>query len=362
VTTLFDPIKLGNKQLKNRIFMAPLTRGRAGSDGVPDTLMTEYYRQRASAGLIIAEATAISAGGRGWLNSPGLYNDSQQAGWQQIAEAVHSAGGTIFVQLWHMGAAVHPDFINGATPVSSSAVQLAGQLPTPKGRDREFVTPRELTSHEINNLVQNFVRAARRAIDAGLDGVEIHAANGFLIDQFTRDSSNRRTDEYGGSIDNRLRFMLEVVTAVSKEIGADKVGIRLSPTNTVWGISDSQYRETFSRAVERLNGIDLAYLHLLEPQPDSGHGIATIDYLTPLLREKFDGLLLANGGYSRESADHTLNSGLADAVAFGMPFIANPDLVERYKTETTLSEPDTTRFYTEGAAGYTDYAPMTATV
>lgn len=362
MTTLFDPIKMGNRQLKNRIFMAPLTRGRAGSDGVPDTLMAEYYRQRASAGLIIAEATAISADGRGWLNSPGLYNDIQQAGWQQVADAVHSTGGTIFVQLWHMGAAVHPDFIDGATPVSSSAVQLTGQLPTPKGRDREFVTPRELTTHEIDNQVKNFARAARRAIDAGLDGVEIHAANGFLIDQFTRDSSNRRSDAYGGSIDNRLRFMLEVVTAASKEIGADKVGIRLSPTNSVWGISDSQYRETFSRAVEKLNNIGLAYLHLLEPRPDSGHGMATIDYLTPVLREKYSGLLLANGGYNRDSAELTLNKGLADAVAFGMPFIANPDLVNRYKTEAPLSEPDASHFYTEGAAGYTDYAPMTATV
>lgn len=358
MTTLFDPIILGGKPLKNRIIMAPLSRGRAGKEGVPGDLMAQYYRQRASAGLIIAEATAVNSGGRGWMNSPGLYNDAQQAGWQKVAKAVHDAAGTIFVQLWHMGAAVHPDFLNGEKPVSSATVKLTGKLATPLGRDREFVSPRSLSKAEITEQVQSFATAARRAIDAGLDGVEIHAANGFLIDQFTRDSSNQRSDEYGGSIDKRLRFMLEVVKAVCDEVGGDKVGIRISPTNQVWGISDSQYRDTFSRAVKSLNGFGLAYLHVLEPQPDSGHGMPTIDYLTPLLREHFSGILLANGGFDKTTGEAALSSGLADAIAYGLPFIANPDLVERYSVGAVLAEPDSASFYSEGADGYVDYLPL----
>ena len=357
--SLFEPVHLGKMQLKNRIIMAPLTRGRAGTEGVPGELMAQYYRQRASAGLIIAEATAVSPGGRGWLNSPGLYNDAQEAGWKKVADAVHEAEGRIFVQLWHMGAAVHPDFLGGETPVSSSAVRLTGQLPTPKGRDRKFALPRALSRDEIAAQVQSFAASARRGVDAGLDGVEIHAANGFLIDQFTRDSNNRRTDDYGGSIDNRLRFMLEVVAAVCAEIGAERVGIRLSPTNSTWGISDSQYQETFGRAAEQLGRFGLAYLHVLEPRPENGHNMhPTMDYLTPLLRERYKGTLLANGGYNKESGEAAVNGGLADAVVFGVPFIANPDLVERYRAGAELAKPDSALFYTAGAAGYVDYEPL----
>lgn len=354
-TQLFTPLQLGQYRLKNRIIMAPLTRGRAGKYGVPGELMAEYYQQRASAGLVIAEATAVSADGRGWLNSPGLYADEQQAGWKKVADAVHQAQGRIFVQIWHMGAAVHPDFLDGAAPVSSSNVTLQGQLPTPKGRDRKMTEPRALTRSEIDQQVQNFAQAARRAVDAGLDGVEVHAANGFLIDQFTRDSSNKREDEYGGSIINRLRFMMQVVKAVCDEIGADKVGIRLSPTNAVWGISDSQYEETFSQAVSQLNEFNLAYLHLLEPKPDSNHGMETIDYLTPLLRKKYQGLLIVNGGFTQDTAEHALTEKLAEAISFGAPFIANPDLVNRFKSGAELSAPKVELFYTEGAEGYVDY-------
>ena len=354
-TSLLTPIQLGQYSLKNRIIMAPLTRGRAGKHGIPTELMAQYYQQRASAGLIIAEATAVSKDGRGWLNSPGLYNNEQQAGWKLVADAVHQASGRIFVQLWHMGAAVHPDFLNDEAPVSSSNITLTGQLPTPKGRDRGMAEPKPLTQEGIKEQVQNFVQASRRAIDAGLDGIEIHAANGFLIDQFTRDSTNKRSDEYGGSIDNRLRFMMEVVTAVCNEIGADKVGIRLSPTNSVWQVSDSQYKETFSQAVTKLNAFKLAYLHLLEPKPNSGHGMETIDYLTPLLREKYTGLFIANGGYDKETAQDALNNQLADAISFGVPFIANPDLAQRFKNNDELSAPNPDLFYTEGAEGYTDY-------
>jgi len=358
MSDLFSPIQLGQQQLNNRIFMAPLTRGRAGEKGIPGELMAEYYAQRASAGLIIAEATATSHNGRGWLNSPGLFNDEQQAGWQRVADAVHTAGGKIFVQLWHMGASVHPDFLLDEEPVSSSAVKLTGTLPTPLGRDRPFTTPKALSRYEISQQVKYFAQAARRAVDAGLDGVEIHAANGFLIDQFTRDSSNQRSDEYGGSVDNRLRFMREVVDAVSHEIGADRVGIRLSPTNTTWGINDSHYRETFTTAVKQLDGFGLAYLHLLDPPPEHQHGIETIDYLTPQLRQHWSGNLLVNGGYNKTSGNAALSSGLADAVAFGSPFIANPDLVARYRTDSPLAEMNGDLLYSQGAAGYCDYRSL----
>lgn len=352
MASLFDPITIGNTPLKNRMIMAPLTRGRAGSNGIPDELMAEYYGQRASAGLLIAEATAISEGGRGWLNSPGLYNQAQQDGWKQVAKAVHEKDGKIFVQLWHMGAAVHPDFLNGEQAVSASEITLNGQLPTPKGRDRKFEKTRALSQQEIAQLVTNFAQAAKRAIDAGLDGVEIHAANGFLIDQFTRDSSNKRSDEYGGSIDKRLRFMTEVVAAVCKEIGSHRVGIRLSPTNSTWGINDSQYRQTFSRATELLNDFKLAYLHILESKPGED---SVMEYLTPVMREKYQGVLIANGGYDKNSANQAVEEGFSDAISFGMPFIANPDLVKRYQNEKPLNQPDSNFFYSEGAKGYTDY-------
>ncbi|ASJ70636.1 alkene reductase [Granulosicoccus antarcticus] len=355
MTTIYDPMNLGAVTLKNRIIMAPMTRGRAGSSGVPGELMATYYAQRASAGLLIAEATAVSADGRGWLNSPGLFNDEQQAGWSSVAESVHQAGGKLFVQLWHMGATVHPDFLDGDKAVSSSAIRPKGKHATPLGEGRELGTARPLSIEGISIQVQNFARAARRAIDAGLDGVEIHAANGYLIDQFTRDSCNLRTDDYGGNIDNRLRFMREVVAAVCKAIGADKVGIRLSPTNVSWGVSDSQYQETFTQAVKQLNEFGLAYLHLLEHLPGTEKAVAKLDYLTPQLRKYFDGPVLVNGGYSPESAQKALDSDLADGVAFGVPFIANPDLVARFETGSELAVPESQYFYTPDSAGYTDY-------
>ncbi len=358
MTTLLDPISLGGKTLKNRVIMAPLTRGRAGAEGVPSDLVAEYYRQRAGAGLIIAEATAISAEGRGWMNSPGLYTEEQQLGWKAVADAVHGEGGSIFVQLWHMGATVHPDFVGGEQPVSASTVALSGQLTTPFGRDRAFVAPRALSVSEIAERVEDFAKAARRAIDAGLDGVEIHGANGFLIDQFTRDSTNKRDDEYGGSIDNRLRFMMEVVKAVSLEVGADKVGVRLSPTNSVWGISDSEYNRTFTRAAEKLNEAGVAYLHLLEPHPDTGHAMASDAYLTPAMRECFTGVFLVNGGYDQASGEMAVKQGSADAVVYGQAFIANPDLPARFKAGAPLAEADSSTFYSDGASGYVDYQPL----
>jgi len=359
MNNVFSSITLGDYQLSNRIFMAPLTRGRAVENGIPNKLMAEYYGQRASAGLIIAEATAVDKKGLGWMNAPGIYNDQQQAGWKNIADAVHEKDGRIFVQLWHMGSTVHPDFIDGELPISSSAVKQQGSLTTPKGRDREFAVPQPLTKSQIAEVVQQFVGAARRAIDSGLDGVEIHAANGFLVDQFTRDGINQREDEYGGSIDNRLRFMMEVVAGVCAEIGSGKVGIRISPTNKVWGIKDSDPKATFSRAIKRLNEFNLAYVHILEPKPDSGHPMATDDYLTPILRANYQGNLIINGGYTKQTANDALTNNEAEAIVFGMPFIANPDLVERFHADAALTQPDSTTFYTSEAKGYTDYPFMT---
>jgi len=352
---LFSPMTLGDYQLPNRIFMAPLTRGRAVESGIPNALMAEYYAQRSSAGLIIAEATAVAKNGLGWINAPGIFNNQQQQGWRKVADAVHGEGGRIFLQLWHMGSVVHPDFLDGELPVSSSAVKQQGSLKTPQGRDREFAIPRSLPIADISEVVQEFASAAKRAIDAGLDGVEIHGANGFLIDQFSRDSINHRTDMYGGSIDNRLRFMMEVVTAVCDEIGSGKVGIRLSPSNSVWGIKDSNPKALFSRAVEKLNEFDLAYLHILEPKPNEHEP----EYLTPTLRGEYRGNLLINGGYSQTSAEQALVANEADAVTFGTPFIANPDLVDRYKKNAKLAIADSTTFYTSKEKGYTDYPVIT---
>jgi len=357
---IFNSITIGDYQLSNRIFMAPLTRGRAVENGVPNAMMAEYYGQRASAGLIIAEATAVAKNGLGWMNAPGIYNDEQQAGWKGIAKAVHEKNGRIFVQLWHMGSIVHPDFIEGELPVSSSAIKQQGSLTTPKGRDREFAVPKALTKSQIDETVQQFVDAAKRAVDAGLDGVEIHGANGFLVDQFIRDGINHREDEYGGSIDNRLRFMMEIVNAVCMEIGSGKVGIRLSPSNKVWGIKDSNPQAIFSRAVTLLNKFNLAYVHILEPKPETGHAMAASDYLTPVLRENYQGSLIINGGYNKQTANDALAKNEAEAIVFGTPFIANPDLVERFQTDAALTQPDRTTFYTSEAKGYTDYAFMDA--
>lgn len=359
MNNIFSSIILGDYQLSNRIFMAPLTRGRAVENGVPNAMMAEYYGQRASAGLIIAEATAVAKSGLGWMNAPGIYNNEQQAGWKGIAEAVHEKHGRIFVQLWHMGSIVHPDFLDGELPVSSSAIKQQGSLTTPKGRDRGFVVPKALTKSQIGKTVQQFVDAARRAINAGIDGIEIHAANGFLVDQFTRDGINQREDEYGGSIDNRLRFMMEIVHAVCMEVGSGKVGIRLSPSNKVWGIKDSDPKATFSRAVTLLNDFNLAYVHILEPKPKSGNSLAAADYLTPVLRENYRGNLIINGGFNKQTANDALANSEAEAIVFGTPFIANPDLVERFYSNTELSQPDRTTFYTSEAKGYTDYASMT---
>lgn len=357
MTDLFTKLALGDYELANRIIMAPLTRARSVEGAVPNAgLKAKYYSQRASAGLIIAEATAVSKQGLGWLDTCGIWNDAQQEAWSHVTKAVHDKGGKIFIQLWHMGAVVPPDFIDGAQPVSASNIALEGELRTPLDRKQKLVEPRALTLDEIQAVQQEFVDAARRAIAAGFDGVEIHAANGFLIDQFTRDGTNKRDDEYGGSIDNRLRFCLEIIEQTCAAIGSGKVGIRISPTNSVWGIKDSTHRETFGRLVERLNDYDLAYLHILEPEPNSGHVLETFDFMTPDIRKIYNGTYIINGGYTKESGNQAIADGVGDAVAYGLLFIANPDLVERFRIDAPLAEPDQDTFYTNDSKGYIDYS------
>lgn len=352
--SLFDPVQLGELSLSNRIFMAPLTRGRAGETRIPNDLMVEYYAQRADAGLIITEATAISPLGYGWAGAPAIYTERMVDGWKKVTEAVHKRGGKIVLQLWHMGRLSHPVFHDGILPVAPSAI-------TPQGRTRDgtgskpYVTPRALEADELPGIVEEFVKATRRALDAGFDGVEIHGANGYLLDQFVRDGANQRTDAYGGSIENRLRFPLQVVEAVVGEAGAGKTGIRISPTNTNGGTKDSDPVKTFSAYANALSAFKLAYLHVMEPFPESGKFFEGTPYVTPEIRKSYQGNMIVNGGYDLGSGNQAIANGLAQAVAFGVPFLANPDLVQRLKTGAPLNTPNPATFYAGGAEGYIDY-------
>lgn len=351
---LFEPIHLGAIALGNRIVMAPLTRGRSGIERIPNDLMTEYYQQRASAGLIITEATQISAQAAGWGETPGIYADAQIQAWQRITSAVHQQGGKIVLQIWHTGRASHPDFqLNGALPISASAVKPAGEIHTIQGK-KPFFTPRAANLEEIASIIQDFAQATRNARQAGFDGVEIHAANGYLIDQFLRDGTNQRQDAYGGPIENRVRFLLEVTEAVVDAWSADHVGVRLSPTNAFNDMTDSNPIATFTHAAQALNAYNLAYLHILEALP--GHMLAVEgERVSPYIRKVFQGPLMINGGYDAASGAAAIANQEADLVAYGVPFIANPDLPERFARQAPLNEPDPSTFYTRGAEGYTDY-------
>ncbi len=354
---LFDPIRIGRLTLPNRIIMAPLTRGRTGAAGVPGSLVAEYYAQRASAGLLITEATAVNREGDGWPSAPGFYTDAQAFGWRRVADAVHAAGGRIFVQLWHMGRAVLAQDLDGARPLAPSEIAATGEHRGKDGIKAPFAVPRSMSQKDIDRTIADFSRAAELVIEAGLDGVEIHAANNYLIDSFLRDGTNQRTDVYGGSAENRARFLIEIVEAVSRKIGADRVGARISPTNAVYGITDSAPETTFPTAARMLNRFGLAYLHILEPEPGSGHPMATnLKQAAPLIRAAYDGPLILNGGYDLNRAEAAISASAADAVAFGTPFIANPDLVNRFRHRLPLAAPDPDTFYTPGAAGYTDYS------
>ena len=347
---LLSPIRLGPIDLPNRVLMAPMTRSRADADGNPTAMMEAYYAQRASAGLIITEGAVVAPQGKGYPNTPGIFTDEQAAGWARIVGAVHGAGGRIFAQLWHVGRTSHPSLQpGGALPVSASAIAAEGELYTPAGM-MPFVAPRALDTDEIPGVVDQFRRAATFARQAGFDGVEIHAANGYLIDQFLRDGTNRRTDRYGGSLENRTRFLLEVVEAVSGVLGAARVGVRLSPLYANQGMHDSAPETTFGHVATALRAFDLAYLHVVEL------GSRPFDWQA--LRAAFGGHYVANGGYDRERADAAIHGGRADLVAFGTPFIANPDLVERFRLGAALHAGDRGTYYAGGAQGYTDYPTL----
>ena len=360
VSPLFEPLQVGALKLRNRLVMAPLTRGRAGKERVPNELMQEYYTQRASAGLIISEATQISEQGAGWSQSPGIHTEEQVKGWQKITEAVHQQGGLIYLQLWHTGRASHPYFQpNGELPVSASAIKAQGDAYTPEGK-KPYVTPRSLELEEIPGIVQDYVNATKRAQAAGFDGVEIHGANGYLIDQFIRDCSNQRTDAYGGSIENRLRFLLEITEAVVNEWTPERVGVRLSPTNPFNDMRDSNPIATFTKATEALNQFNLAYLHISEPLP--GHMLPVLavegERVGPYMRKVFNGIFMVNGGYDALKGATAIANNEADLVSYGIPFIANPDLPERYRTGASLNQADPSTFYTHEAQGYTDYPAL----
>jgi N-ethylmaleimide reductase len=360
---LFTPVRIGAVELKNRIVMAPMTRNRAGEGLAPTEMNATYYAQRASAGLIVTEATQVSPRGIGYPSTPGIYTDEQVAGWKHVTDAVHERGGKIFLQLWHVGRISHPSLQpNGELPVAPSAVAPEGNVMTYEG-PKPFVTPRALATAEIPGIITEFANGALLAKRAGFDGVEIHAANGYLIDQFLQDNTNLRTDAYGGSVENRTRFLLEVTEAVVSVWGADRVGVRLSPRGTFNTMGDSNRKATFTYAVSQLDRFGLAYLHLVEPVGGAmAGGLVDGERLSPRLRGLFAGPVIANGGYEKASAEAALENGEADLIAFGVPFISNPDLTERLAVGAPLAEPDRATFYGGGAQGYVDYPALAAVV
>ncbi|WP_285295686.1 alkene reductase [Aureimonas altamirensis] len=354
---IFEPVDLGPVRLRNRVAMAPLTRSRATPDGVPKEMHVEYYRQRADAGLIIAEATNISAEGRGYAWTPGIWTDSQVVGWRKVTDAVHEAGGHIYLQLWHVGRVSHPDLQpGGALPVAPSAVKANGQSFTEAGM-QDMVTPRALDISELPRVVDDYRHAARQAKIAGFDGVEIHSANGYLLDQFLRDGANKRTDAYGGSVENRMRFPLEVVDAVTEIWGAERTGIRISPVSPANDLLDSDPAEVFVPYVEELSRRKLVYLHVIE---GATRGERDVNRFKPWsLRDHFSGLYMANNGYTRDLALERVDSGEIDMACFGRPFISNPDLVRRLELGAPLAKWDESTFYGGDERGYTDYPALT---
>ncbi len=350
---LLSPAKLGPYALDNRVVMAPLTRSRASAGGVPRAMNVEYYAQRATAGLIISEATQISPEGVGYPGTPGIHSDEQIRGWRRVTDAVHAAGGRIILQLWHVGRISHPSLQpGGALPVAPSAIRPNGDAFTADGL-QPFVTPRALETFEIPGIVDDFRQAAENAKQAGFDGVEVHAANGYLLDQFLRDGSNHRTDVYGGPIENRARLLLDVIDAVTTVWNADQIGVRLSPINSFNDITDSDPDATFGYVARQLNGYGLAYLHVVETDMTGVASAQTFDKRK--LRNAFRGTYIANGGYDKARATEAIANGHADFVAFGIPFIANPDLVERFALNARLTEPDQATFYGGDERGYIDY-------
>ena len=358
-TDLFSPFTLGPLTLANRVVMAPMTRNRAGPGNVPVALNAIYYAQRASAGLIVSEATQVSPQGVGYPGTPGIHSPEQVAGWKLVTDAVHKAGGRIYLQLWHVGRISHPSLQpGGALPVAPSAIAPAGEAMTYDGM-KPFVTPRALETAEISGIVEDFRRGARNAREAGFDGVELHGANGYLIDQFLRDGSNKRTDRYGGSAANRARLLVEVMEAITGEWGADRVGVRLSPAASFNDMADSNPAATFSAAVNELNRLRLAYLHIVEPI--AGDSIAAGEMPDiRFFRKIWRGALIGNKGYDLARANAVIRDGFADLVSFAALFLANPDLPERFRRGGPFNPPDRKTFYGGSAGGYTDYPPISA--
>lgn len=351
---LFSTVSLGTLKLRNRIIMAPLTRCRAGEGDVPSASAPLYYAQRASAGLIVSEATQVNSMGIGYLNTPGIYTQAQIAGWKKVTDAVHARGGLIFLQLWHVGARSHPDFHGGKLPVAPSAVDPQFDILTPQGM-KKSVAPRALERNEIPQLVEDFRQGAKNAMQAGFDGVEIHGANGYLPNQFLHESYNQRTDDYGGSIDNRCRFLLQITRAVCDAVGSDRVGVRISPWIKLAGKIMQTAEETFEYLSGELDELEIAYLHLLEPLGGQPAGTKAIG---PALRQAFMGPIMVNGGYTFETGNRAIASGLADMVSFGTLFISNPDLPARFKQGAPLTPADKATYYTGGDKGYTDYPSL----
>lgn len=359
---LFQPTRIGDIEIANRVVMAPLTRGRSdeAAGDVPGSAMNvEYYRQRSNAGLIISEGTQVSPAGKGYMATPGIYSDAQVEGWQPITKAVHDAGSKILAQIWHVGRVTHPDLNGGVQPIAPSAVAADGIAYTHAGKVA-LPVPHALTEAEITQVVNEYRRGARNAIRAGFDGVEIHGANGYLIDQFLRDGANMRTDRYGGSVENRCRFALEVVDAVVAEIGAGRVGIRLSPVTPANGMSDSNPQPVFEHLIEELNKRGIAFIHFIEGATGGPRDVPGFDFTWA--RRHFKGAYIANNGYTRDMALDAVEAGRADAIAFGRAFIANPDLVQRLQGNTLLNTPNPATFYTPGPVGYIDYPALEESV
>lgn len=349
MTTLFDPIQIGDLQLNNRIIMAPLTRCRADEGRVPNALMAEYYVQRASAGLIISEATAVTPMGVGYPDTPGIWSDEQVRGWGNVTKAVHAAGGKIVLQLWHVGRISDPIYLNGQLPVAPSAIQPAGHVSLVRPM-KDFVTPRALETEEIADIVDAYRQGAENAKAAGFDGVEIHGANGYLLDQFLQSSTNQRTDRYGGSLENRARLLLEVTDAAIEVWGAGRVGVHLAPRADSHDMGDANRAETFTYVARELGKRGIAFICAREKDAD--------DSLSPSLKQAFGGVFIANERFTKDQANTWLAEGKADAVAFGIPFIANPDLPARLAQDAELNTPHPETFYGKGPVGYLDYPTL----
>lgn len=346
MSILFQPLTAGDLQLRNRLVLAPLTRARAGVERIPNALMQEYYVQRASAGLILTEATAITPSAVGYADTPGIWSDEQIAGWKKITDAVHAEGGLIVMQLWHVGRISDPIFLDGALPVAPSAIKPAGHVSLVRPK-KDYVTPRALTTSEVKVIVQDYRQAALNAKQAGFDGVELHGANGYLIDQFLQSKTNQRDDEYGGSLENRARLLLEVIDQLIEVWGAGRVGLHLAPRGDSHDIGDENPAQTFGYVAEQVGQRQIAFICARE--------YVAGDSLAGLIKQKFGGVFIANEKLDRQQAEQLLDSAEADAVAFGQLYIANPDLVERFKQQAELNTPNPATYYAEGAEGYTDY-------